>query len=203
MSRLADMMAQRKAARVVTKEVVKLPLITPVDPKVVEPTTTATAKPAANAIVQAKPTAFKLKSTVSTGLSEISTQLAEVLTDAEQKVADQQAAGVYELTEEVHTLMGTDAEALILCMQNLDAALIEKTPEIRTLSRDIRKNLEQYPELVHILRDEQMHIMVQGYLTIANVKTAPKTKAAKTAAAGKKADATIKSLGSKSVDDLF
>lgn len=150
------------------------------------------------------PTAFKLKPTAKlAGLTEISTTITEALTEADQKVADQEAKGVYKLPEEAHTLMGEEANHLIATMQALDAALVEKTPEIRTLSSAIRKNLEQYPELTHILNDDQLHIMVQGYLTIANVKTAPKTKAAKTAAANKKADSNIKSLASKSIDELF
>ena len=151
-----------------------------------------------------KPTSFALKPSVSIGsLNEISTKLSESLTASEQRVADQREAGVYKLSEATHTLMGADAESLILTMQSLDAALVEKTPEIRTLSREIRRNLEVYPELVHILTDQQLHIMVQGYLTIAGVKTTPTTAAGKTASANKKADSAIKAIAGKSLDELF
>lgn len=196
MSKLLEMMKAKKAAtqqkKVIEKSTPKV-LSDPAKPPELEPI-----EP------ELKPTSFSLaKPTTTNGLNEIATSLSKTLTEAEQKVADQQEAGVYDLAPEATELLGSEADQLVQTMQALDAALVEKTPEIRTLSRDIRKNLEQYPELTHILTDAQLHIMVQGYLTIAGVKTAPKTKAAKTAQANKKADATIKSLASKSMDDLF
>jgi len=203
-SRLERMMAEKKAARKAAST--KIVPVAPTAP-LATPADTVTANDATDAEVGSapvtKPTGFRAPSNSISGLSQISTRMTEELTAAEERVEAQRAAGVYDVPEEVQQLMGADADKLIVTMQELDAALIEKTPEIRTLSNSIRKNLEQYPELTHILTDKQLHIMVQGYLTIANVKTAPKTKAAKTASANKKADATIKSLGTQSVDSLF
>ena len=217
MSKLAAMMAKRKVARDALQPTKIVSAVASLEPKViVEPKELAA--PSAEELgllfqaatlteaveAAAKPTAFKLGARTTVGsLNEISTKITECLSEAEQKVAEQEAKGVYKLPEAATVLMGEQANELIGTMQALDAALVDKTPEIRTLSAAIRKNLEQFPELTHILSDDQLHIMIQGYLTIANVKTAPKTKAAQTAQANKKADAKIKSLAGKSVDELF
>lgn len=94
--------------------------------------------------------------------------------------------GLYDMPSEASELDGLDADRFITTLQNLDAATFEKTPDIRTFCREIRKNLEQYPELTHILNDEQLGIIVGGYLELKGVETAPKTKAAKSAAGTRK-----------------
>ncbi len=205
MSRLSQVLAARKAARkaATTKEVTNNHSV----PKeIVDPTPAAFKgeQPAEVPAVEAKPTAFSLKPSAKlSGLTQISTTISESLSASEKKLAEQQEKGVYTLPEKANELMGSDAEHLVATMQALDVALVDKTPEIRTLSSAIRKNLEQYPELTHILSDDQLHIMVQGYLTIANVKTAPKTAAAKSRSAGKKADNILTTAKSKSVQDLL
>lgn len=209
MSKLLALMAAKKAARIAEANPVPTDIVDPALPDTgtrviiaVDPAKDGTDV----TVVETKPkTSFlaPIKKTIG-ALNEISTQLTASLSEAEQKVADQRAAGVYDLPEEATTLIGgTEAEQLVSTMMQLDAALVEKTPEIRTLSREIRKNLEQYPELCHILKEEQLHIMVTGYLTLAGVKTEPKTKAGKTASAKKKADAVLKSAQGKSVGELF
>ena len=78
--------------------------------------------------------------------------------------------------DELHDVTGLDAESFIASMKELDAALVEDTPQIRSLSTAIRRNLQQFPELTHILTDAQLNILVSGMLKLANVETAPKTK---------------------------
>ena len=111
----------------------------------------------------------------------------------------QTAKGMYNLPEEASELDGLDADRFISTLQNLDAATFEKTPDIRTFCREIRKNLEQYPELTHILNDDQLGILVGGYLELKGIETAPKTKAAK-AAVGTK---TIAELSKLDMSDFF
>ena len=84
-------------------------------------------------------------------------------------------------------------------LRDLEAATVEKSPDIRQFSRAIRKNLEQYEELTHILSDEQLGIITSGILTLANVSTEPKSAAAKT----KRTKTKIEDLGNKSMEDLF
>lgn len=111
----------------------------------------------------------------------------------------QEAKGLYSIAGGADELEGFDADQFLRQLQDLDAATVEKSPDIRQFSRLIRKNLEQYPELTHILTDEQLGIITSGILTLAGVETEPKTKAAKT----KRAKVKIEDLGNKDINDLF
>lgn len=111
-------------------------------------------------------------------------KLRSLSTKVAEHINKQEAAGLYQLGE--HTdeeLIGFNTDAFLSNLQNLDAATVEKTPDIRTFSNAIRKNLEEYPELVHILNDRQLQIITSGVLTLAGVETAPKTESGKKAAA--------------------
>jgi hypothetical protein len=194
-SRLQQMMAAKRAASTQDAVVPVIPT------KIVDPVTPSS-EVASESNIEGNSNFVGVANT--TGLANISLMLSQELSAADQRVHDQREAGVYDLPAEATELLGAAESAeLIKCMELLDAALITKTPEIRTLSRSIRQNLEQYPELTHILKESQLHIMVQGYLMIAGVKTAPKSAAGKKAMVERKADASIKAAAGKSVDDLF
>jgi hypothetical protein len=112
---------------------------------------------------------------------------------------DREEKGIYTVPDAAYALEGLEADKLLEQLRELDAATIEKTPEIPRLGVAIRKNLEQYPELTHILSEDQLGIIVSGYLVHAGVETAPKGKAAKSKAANVK----IETLGKLRIDELF
>lgn len=117
----------------------------------------------------------------------------------EAKIKEREEQGLYVLPSEAYDLCGDDADILLGRMRELDEATIAKTPEIASLSVATRKNLEQYPELVHILSEEQLGIIVQGFLVAADVELAPKTAQGKAA----KSKKVIEDLSKLDVSDLF
>jgi len=104
----------------------------------------------------------------------------------EDKIEARRSQGLYNVSENLVALDGIDGEEVVTKLRALDYALLAKTPDIGILTIKIRKNLEQYPELTHILTDEQLGIICSGVLFHANVSTEPKSKAAKSAAATKR-----------------
>lgn len=136
-------------------------------------------------------------------LDSLTVQVSETKSKLEKHLQEQEEKGLYNLSEEVANLDGFNADKFIDNLRELDAATIEKTPDIGNFSRLIRKNLEQYPELVHILADEQLGIIVNGYLTMADVETAPKSKQGKAALANKKLAKAKEELNSLDINDLF
>ncbi len=137
-----------------------------------------------------------------TSLDDLVVSVKETKSELDKHLEKQEAKGAYNLKDEVRELDGLDADLLLSNLQSLDAATVEKTPDIRTFCRAIRKNLEQYSELTHLLTDDQLGIIVGGYLTTAGIETAPKTKAAATKAK-KKELTSLNDLGGADLDDLF
>ena len=109
-----------------------------------------------------------------------------VAAKVEDKVAKREEAGMYTKPSALDGLLDCNGEEVMNQLRALDHALIAKTPDLGLLTIKIRKNLEQFPELTHILSDDQLGIICSGVLTSANVATEPKTKAAKSAAANRK-----------------
>lgn len=109
-----------------------------------------------------------------------------------------QETGLYDIPDS-EALEGLDTAVMIDKMRRLDEAVIRKTPELPNLCRDIRANLEQYPELTHILTEEQLGLIVSGYLTQANIETSPKTPQAKAA----KNKTVLANIGDLSMDEFF
>jgi len=56
----------------------------------------------------------------------------------------------------------------------LEAALVESTPNIATLLRDIHKSLKNDPDTVSILSEEECSILVQGLKKQTNTEIAAK-----------------------------
>lgn len=137
-----------------------------------------------------------------TSLDNLVVSVKENKSVLDKHLESQAEKGVYILQDGVREIEGLDADLLLSNLQSLDAATVEKTPDIRTFCRAIRKNLEQYSELTHLLSDDQLGIIVGGYLTTAGIETAPKTKAGKTKAA-KKQMMDLNDLGSMDLDDMF
>ncbi len=95
------------------------------------------------------------------------------------KIKEREDAGLYSTEADLSSLQGSDAEDIMDKLRELDHALIAKTSDIGLLTIKIRQNLEKFPELTHLLDDQQLGIICSGVLTMANVATEPKTKAAK------------------------
>lgn len=135
----------------------------------------------------------------SSDVDNLLVQAGNLRNKVEEHLAKQEEKGLYTVPDAADGLEGFDGDTFIRNLRDLDAAVVEKTPDIRRFSTLIRENLEQYPELTHILSEEQLGIIVSGVLTTANVDTAPKSKAAKTKASKKK----IEDLANTNIDDLF
>ena len=76
-----------------------------------------------------------------------------------------------------------EADAIIYKIAELSQALEESNPSIATYVKDIHRNLLQYPELVHILKPEQVQTIVKGIEQVNGEKIAeeakPKARASK------------------------
>lgn len=148
----------------------------------------------ASAAKSEKPDTYK-----STELDNLALQVSDQGSKLGQYLQEREDKGLYQLDERVQSIEGLDTNTLIDNLKQLDAAVYEKTPEIKSLSQAIRKNLEQYNELVHLLTDEQLGIMASGYLYTAGVETEPKTAQGKSTARQQK----INDLSKLSLDQLF
>jgi hypothetical protein len=68
---------------------------------------------------------------------------------------------------------------LIMEMEELEAALLGKLPEFRTILRDIHAKLRQDPDVVTAMTEEEIGLLVSGLIYHANVEIiAPKEKKA-------------------------
>ena len=158
----------------------------------------ASLKQTATAKSQADVAGIKTSSSTTQSLDKLALQVSEQNDKLAEHIRKQEEAGVYSFSGKIRDVAELDADEFITKMKLLDQAVVEKTPDIRTFSMQIRKNLHQYPELTHLLSDEQLGILVKGMLTLAGEATEPKTKAAKT----RKDNARIEDLSKISLDSL-
>ena len=88
-----------------------------------------------------------------------------------------------------------EADVIIYKIAELSQALEENNPSIATYVKDIHRNLLQYPELVHILKPEQVQTIVKGIEQVNGEKIAeeakPKARASK---AGSKSKESLADL---------
>ena len=88
-----------------------------------------------------------------------------------------------------------EADVIISKIAELSQALEENNPSIATYVKDIHRNLLQFPELVHILKPEQVQTIVKGIEQVNGEKIAeeakPKARASK---AGSKSKASLADL---------
>lgn len=150
-------------------------------------------------VVQSNASTNSTKSTIGDSLAGMAKQISANNTKLASHIREQEEAGVYSFNDKIRGIEGLDADEFINKMQMLDQATVEKTPDIRTFTLKIRQNLQQYPELTHILTDEQLNIIVSGAIYISGQELLPKTKQGKSA----KATLDIKKLSEQSLDDLF
>ena len=72
-----------------------------------------------------------------------------------------------------------EAEQLLAQIAGLSQALEEANPDISTYVKQIHRNLIQYPELVHILKPEQVQVVVKGVMQTNGEQILAATKAKK------------------------
>ena len=69
-----------------------------------------------------------------------------------------------------------EADVIISKIAELSQALEENNPSIATYVKDIHRNLLQFPELVHILKPEQVQTIVKGIEQVNGEKIAEEAK---------------------------
>ena len=79
-----------------------------------------------------------------------------------------------------------EADVIISKIEELSQALEENNPSIATYVKDIHRNLLQFPELVHILKPEQVQTIVKGIEQVNGEKIAEEAKPKVRAVAKKK-----------------
>ena len=88
-----------------------------------------------------------------------------------------------------------EADVIMEKIVALSQALEESNPSIATYVKDIHRNLLQYPELVHILKPEQVQTIVKGIEQVNGEKIAedakPKARASKAGSTSKAALADL------------
>lgn len=70
-------------------------------------------------------------------------------------------------------------EALELAKQGLlelDAALQEEAPDLNVWMTKLNTNLRQFPELIHLLSDEQRAPLYRAIIKVSQIKVAPPEK---------------------------
>jgi hypothetical protein len=86
-------------------------------------------------------------------------------------------------------------DAICMAIAELEQKLLEQDPEMPTYLQRIHMNLLKHPELVHILRDEQRAVIIDGLMQQTGVVLS--------AVDTSKAKSTVtKRLKTQSVDDI-
>lgn len=97
------------------------------------------------------------------------------------------------MTTQDPNVIQSDANAELIAgilpkLQALDEALLAQAPTIRNHLQDINDNLREFPDLVHLLTDEQIRPIYSALRAHTNVEIAArasKAKGPKTSAADK------------------
>ena len=97
--------------------------------------------------------------------------------------------------QEVTINQSQEADVIMEKIASLSQALEESNPSIATYVKEIHRNLLQFPELVHILKPEQVQTIVKGIEQVNGEKIAedakPKARASK---AGSKSKESLTDL---------
>lgn len=125
--------------------------------------------------------------------SSTSVTLTAVPTEAQvPEVADPTIEGVltkFKATDEMYQIDGFDPDIFMDALEKLETNVVAKAPGIGEYLQGIHRNLSKYPELMHLLDDEQIHIVVSGLLAQTNTELA--IKATKTKSTKKSAPITL------------
>lgn len=109
----------------------------------------------------------------------------------ENAAAQMLKGGVMEMDTEqleaIHKCEGLQADQFLEGLQLLETYLTDEVPDIATLQQATHSNLRQYPELTHILNDNQVGVIVQGLAKRRNIEIV-------TPSSGNKGKTNVKNL---------
>lgn len=121
------------------------------------------------------------------------TALVQVPTESQvPEVADPIIEGVitkFQATDEMYQIDGFDPDLFMDNLEKLNAEIEAKAPGIGEYMQGIHRNLSKYPELMHLLEDDQIAVVVSGLLKQTNTELA--IKATKTRSTKKSTPITI------------
>jgi hypothetical protein len=76
------------------------------------------------------------------------------------------------LPNPLENIVGFDSRLFLSQLDKFKTCLETKAPGIANYLKDIHSNLNQYPELCHLLTDEQLGLIVSGYFDYTDTKMA-------------------------------
>ena len=82
----------------------------------------------------------------------------------------------YEVPEELRKIEGLNAELFMANLLSVEQGVKSSGENIQDYLRLIHANLTQYPELTHLLNDEQIALIVQGFIYESKEQVAVATK---------------------------
>ena len=95
-------------------------------------------------------------------------------TAIQEDTAAQGVLAKFNATDEMHQIDGFNADIFMDNLESLSDSIIAKAPNIGEYLHLIHRNLSKYPELTHLLEDEQIGIVVSGLLKLTNTELAIK-----------------------------
>ena len=91
-----------------------------------------------------------------------------------------------ELANIAEAEMMPEFEAICMQIAELEQRLLEQDPQMATYLQRIHMNLLKHPELVHILKDEQRAVIIDGLLQQTGVVLTTTAESAAKATVGKR-----------------
>lgn len=109
-----------------------------------------------------------------------SSQLVPVATIAAAQVREEASASTSVTAEPtpslninpIEQIVGFDSAKFLRTLDEFKVNLEKSAPGIANYLKDIHANLNQYPELCHLLTDEQLGLIVSGYFSYTDTKMA-------------------------------
>ena len=119
--------------------------------------------------------AFKAKQGVQTAVNSAATRGAvdRKQLEAIKATVNSQA---YEVPEELRKIEGLNAELFMANLLSVEQGIKSSGENIQDYLRLIHANLTQYPELTHLLNDDQIALIVQGFIYESKEQVAVATK---------------------------
>lgn len=97
----------------------------------------------------------------------------------ESAVPSATESNILRVSEAMTTLQKFDPQNFVNKLVLVRNGVESKAPGVATYLQEINRNLNQYPELVHILNDEQIGVIVSGLLFMTNTNMVQASAAGK------------------------
>ncbi len=88
------------------------------------------------------------------------------------------AAGSIELAQQEELQASPEFQAIVMSIAELEQKLLNQDPQMPTYLQRIHTSLLKHPELVHILRDEQRSVILDGLMQQTGIELATVTVSA-------------------------